>query len=472
MKLVRYFFLIVSTISGFTSVISAPLTPDSAANALFETAVDLTKERLIDVKWSQISYAVREDLCGFESWADSGHINKGLYIYFPESCDAIKRKWSRNIHHDQFFLSSLRKDIINNSVHIYFSHLYTEIVIQKDDLVLNKKIKQHFGNNSSTYKKFMYDKKLKKTREILISYYRSDITAKSIFMNKYGSKEEYLEGISNVDIDHRNEMLMKRIDKLYSRKVMEIREVLELSAYHELISARDIVLEFDSYIEQLSKYNFKEISSIFGPDKKIYQMFSIYLNHLKGEKCQVDFSKVECVKGVLNTAHKMTNNRSGLRHLGMFVEVLDSTDSDQIKEILKSYATDSGSREIRYWERVWSLGTMAGLSLNNYGSGDSGDATLFFPLGIITSKGTWFKTGMFHFIDLGQYVNYSDVDKDISVRDAFVPGITWVMSRKRRYPITFGVDVSYIPKSPSKNRESDIRYSIFAAFEFPLWEIN
>ena len=486
----KYIKITVLILFFFSKPVFSSDSLDKSMNNLLAAVATITKERAEKLNWMNISNIIREDLCGYNKWDSTIFVNRKLFVYFPEACNSVRFKWSQDIKYDKTFLRAFQQDILNNSIHIVYGDFYKQTIKSSDEKLYEeyKKYKKEFKKNSSTkdiiaemaYKgikdyshnnldvssKEFYNEALTKTKQILIDYYQSDNEQLNIVQDEfYLSKLKGFYNVLGVDVD----LLDSALSEVKNKKLIT---VLTLSAFYEMTKGELLVEDyknnFEKVLNEVLNDSYADISKVIHLKKDFHQKFIIYYEYLLDNRENLKNTVLDITE---DYKYKIENNYKAIRILMMFASVLENNDTeDSTRLILESFASDINSREMRYWERVWSVGSLAGLSVGNE-TDSSSEASAYIPFGILTTKGMH-NSWMVHFFDLGQYLNYSDQDESVDWRDAVMPGVSYIFARNRRYGFAAGVDVSYFRSASDSQSDGDYRFSVFVAMEVPIWELN
>jgi hypothetical protein len=166
-----------------------------------------------------------------------------------------------------------------------------------------------------------------------------------------------------------------------------------------------------------------------------------------------------------------------LKTISSMAELTNVDSRESARSILDNYLADANTRTSNYWEHSISLGTLFGVATGRSyckkctTQKETLTPNLFMPFGFLY---TYSYYGIqLHIFDLGQYtsiVENQNEDEDTSVRDALAPGVSIILARKRRYPVSLGLDYTYLP-SNGKTRSSAHQTKFFVAMDIPLFKI-
>ena len=577
----QYFNAVLLCLSLFiatlTNVNAEKTGMDETMDNLLGAIAEITKERAEQLSWKIISNTLREDLCGYGYWNTYVDMNKKLYLYFPHTCHAVKHKWGQNIQHDVAVLSAIKKDVLDNAIHMFFRDFYDDHFVllakkaikynavynieltklkdtenykkssdeEKKKLVkeivknnnfiiylseynksLSLKIKKNLTelekshldisinlaeldaikliweklsttkyNNSQTTARELTNGFLKKSKNLLYQYHNGKIESYADLFEVIGIEKQKLITFFGGDDNGNNpstcktsgvekkfcvEENLKKIDAIFKNKKDEVSlmQMFLFSVFYEFHDeyAKLLGLKIEKTKKTYNQFKKKALqessnglADVFSERKEFFLVLSHYYDYLinynnGGDHASHDVSDPGN-QNALDISHK------AVRILMMFASILDSPTESNTKAVLESFASDINSREMRYWEGVWSVGSLVGISIGERTNYSDEQFAAFAPFGLLYTKGQS-ASFMFHIFDLGQYFNYSDQDESVKWRDALMPGFSYIFARKRRYPFVAGIDISYLPESTEKGIEDDWKASIFVTMEIPIWELN
>jgi len=314
----------------------------------------------------------------------------------------------------------------------------------------------------------------------------NQLSNKIVFEQENGKGKVYLASVIEEKDIVRQKLI--RFDDILSAKISDLSNIEKnlakevfLSLSRDKSSKLHLAKSLSWLILYQAKIN-KNTNFILKNKAFILDSYQI-INSLIDHKTTNLFSILE-EKILTNGNDKNTAGAIGkIRILKTAYSLTKVKTKTEAKNILSDSLIDSNTRFAKYFDHNFSIGTLIGFAAGANWQGNGNlfrpksalYTPIFFPLGAMY---TYKNFGLLiHYFELGEYLTFGNSENASSPdwHTSIAPGASLYI-RKRDYPLSAGIDLTYKPVIDGKKEDSENHFAgtqarIFVSMDIPLFQL-